>query len=140
MHRKAELIDAVARVYEWIDRQPVEKSKPCRICGKCCDFDGFDHRLFITAPELIYFEAALKGRTLKPMTTGICPYNAGGKCSVYPHRFAACRIFSCTGDTDCQSRITESAIKKFKQICQRFDIPYRYIDLSKIRIMGGLSA
>lgn len=130
MRRKDELIDAVTRVYEWIDLRPVEKSKPCKACGKCCDFDSFDHRLFITGPELIYFQAGLKGRKLRPMTAGKCPYNVGGKCGAYSHRFAGCRIFSCTGDTDSQSKITESAVKKFKAICERFDIAYRYIDLS----------
>jgi len=130
MRRKDELIDAVARVYEWIDLQPVEKSKPCKACGKCCDFDSFDHQLFITGPELIYFKTALKEQKLRPMTAGKCPYNVDGKCGAYSHRFAGCRIFSCTGDTDSQSKITESAVKKFKEICERFDIPYRYIDLS----------
>jgi hypothetical protein len=52
-----------------------------------------------------------------------------GKCAVYDYRFASCRIFFCKGDTDFQSKLTESAIKKFKSLCEEFAIPYRYVDL-----------
>jgi len=60
---------------------------------------------------------------------GRCPYNVGGKCTVYEYRFAGCRIFCCNADADFQSRLSESAIKKFKDLCTEFSIPYRYIDL-----------
>jgi len=60
---------------------------------------------------------------------GRCPYNVGGKCTVYEYRFAGCRIFCCTADADFQSRLSESAIKKFKALCTEFQIPYLYVDL-----------
>jgi len=54
---------------------------------------------------------------------------ADDKCTVYPYRFAGCRIFSCKGNPDFQSALTESVIKKFKHLCDEFDVPYRYLDL-----------
>jgi len=78
----------------------------------------------------MYLAANLGAEKIRPMTTGCCPYNIRSKCSVYEHRFSGCRIFSCKGDTDFQSRLSESAVKKFKAICEQFQIPYRYTDLA----------
>jgi Fe-S-cluster containining protein len=127
------LIKGVAEIYKRLDsqiRESVHLAGICGTCGKCCDFAQLDHRLFVTTPELIYLAANLDAENVKPMTTGRCPYNIRGKCSVYEHRFSGCRIFSCKGDADFQSRLSESAVKKFKAICEQFQIPYRYTDLA----------
>jgi Fe-S-cluster containining protein len=127
------LIKKVAEIYKWLDLQISNNSNlagVCYDCGKCCDFESFDHKLFVTPPELIFLMAKLHSENLKPMKAGRCPYNADGKCSIYEHRFSGCRIFSCKGDIDFQSRLSESAVEKFKAICQEFQIPYRYTDLA----------
>ncbi len=145
----SELLITVTEVYDWLDsqiRQVPGLAGQCDACGKCCNFAGpavvsgqepvplsergFDHLLFVTTPEVMYFAANLGSENIKPMLTNRCPYNISGKCSVYEHRFAGCRIFCCKGDTDFQSRLSESAIKKFKLICTEFHIPYRYTDLA----------
>jgi Fe-S-cluster containining protein len=134
------LIKKVAEVYKWLDSQINNNSElmgVCSVCGKCCDFAQFDHRLFVTPPELMYLAANLGAENVKPMTTNCCPYNIKGKCSVYKHRFSGCRIFSCKGDTYFQNRLSESAVKKFKAICEQFQIPYRYTDLATA--MDGFS-
>jgi Fe-S-cluster containining protein len=136
----SQLLKRVTEIYKWLDSQIhelVHLAGMCNACGKCCDFSKFAHRLFITTPELIYLAANLDAENVKPMTTGRCPYNIRGKCSVYEHRFSGCRIFSCKGDTDFQSRLSESAVKKFKAICEQFQIPYRYTDLATA--MDGFS-
>jgi len=124
------ITDAVAKIYDWLDSQDdLKKDTPCKACGQCCDFDSFDHRLFVTAPELIYFSDKLKQQNIKPAPTSRCPYNVAGRCTVYQHRFAGCRIFSCRSDTGSQAELSEKALEKFKSICKDFDIPYRYTDL-----------
>jgi len=128
-----QLINKVTEVYNWLNSQ-IEDHKDlagrCRACGKCCDFESFDHKLFVTSPELIYLAANLHSESLKPMKAGRCPYNADGRCGIYEHRFSGCRIFSCKGDTDFQSGLSERALKKFKAICEKFQIPYCYTDLA----------
>jgi len=47
------LLERVAEVYKWLDlqvRSGADMAGACRSCGDCCDFDRFDHRLFITPP------------------------------------------------------------------------------------------
>ena len=125
---------ALARVAEIYRRLDVQISKDselvgnCTICGKCCDFAAFDHRLFVTTPELIYLAAKQKP---KQMHAARCPYNLKNSCTIYDSRFAGCRIFCCGGDADFQSKLSESVIKQFKSICEEFRIPYRYSELSE---------
>jgi len=128
METESQIVDAVAEIYEWIDSQ-VAGFAPCGACGKCCDFDAWDHRLFITAPELLYFTYRMSPEPIKPMPTDQCPYNIDGKCSVHRHRFAACRIFACTGDVGTQNRLSEAAVAKLKSICEQSNIPYQYVDI-----------
>jgi len=123
----------VAEVYNWLDLQ-INSSRnlagTCRACGECCDFAQFEHRLFVTTPELMYLAANLGDKNIKSMPTTRCPYNIGGKCTVYEYRFAGCRIFCCKGNTDFQSRLSELSLKRFKSICAELQIPYRYTDLA----------
>lgn len=133
-----QLLERVAEVYKWLDLQICsvgDIAGACRSCGDCCDFEGFDHRLFITPPELMYLAANLGDEKIKPMPSGRCPYNIDGKCSVYEYRFSGCRIFCCNGDADFQNRLSEEVLQKLKSICVEFQIPYRYTDLA-----AGLSS
>lgn len=128
--REIEIAGAVGQVYNWIDSQINQNPSQCQECGKCCDFESYDHHLFITSPELIYFAAKLGPDKIKPMPAGRCPYNIDGKCTVYPYRFGSCRIFFCKADKDFQSKLAEEALGKFKSICEKFRLAYRYTDLS----------
>ncbi|MBN2133973.1 MAG: YkgJ family cysteine cluster protein [Sedimentisphaerales bacterium] len=126
------LIAEVEAVYEWIDaqvRQHAERAGHCNACGACCDFAAYDHRLFVTPPELIYLAAKLNAKELKQMSAGRCPYQKDKNCTVHKHRFASCRIFCCNGEAAFQNELSEVALKKLKAICERFRIPYRYREL-----------
>ena len=128
------LLERVADVYAWLDEQIRhcgELAGACAACGDCCDFERFDHRLFITPPELMYLAAHLEPHEIKPMPGGRCPYNQDGKCTVYAHRFAACRIFCCRGDADLQSTLSEASLEKLKAICMEFRIPYGYTEVAE---------
>ena len=126
-----QLLNEVAALYDWLNRQTRRYHKPnslCSACGKCCNFKEFEHLLFVTGPELLYLSASLNDK-LKKMSDGTCPYNQSGKCTIYDYRFSGCRIFCCKADKDFQAVLSESAIKKLKSICERFNINYSYTDL-----------
>ena len=126
-------VEKVGRVYAWLDTQIREHAGAagrCDACGKCCDFETFDHRLFVTPPEVMYLAAKLGSENIEPMPTGRCPYNVVIACSIYEYRFAGCRIFCCKGDNDFQSALSESALEKFKAICTDLGIAYRYSPLA----------
>jgi hypothetical protein len=142
LRTNAQLLEKVAGVYRWLQAQissDAGLAGECRACGSCCDFDRFDHRLFVTPPELMYLAANLRAGNVKPMPGSRCPYNVDGKCTVYEYRFSGCRIFCCNGSADFQSRLSEEALGKFKSICTDFQIPYRYTDLqAALNSLAGL--
>ena len=132
MRSDNQVIKKIDDIYDWLDAQTPE-NKQCDACGKCCDFDACDHRLYVTTPELIYFRANVHEQ--KTMLTVRCPYNVEGKCSVYKFRFAACRIFCCKTDPDFQSQLAETTLKKLKEICTNANIPYQYTNLPHALIL-----
>lgn len=127
------LLERVAEIYAWLELQMSPSgglAGACGACGDCCDFEAFDHRLFVTPPELTYLAANPGSENIRAMPTGRCPYNVDGKCGIYEHRFAGCRIFCCKGDAGFQSQLSESVLARLKSICTEFQIPYRYLDLA----------
>ena len=132
------VVESVAEIYRWLDvriEEQVKLADKCEVCGRCCDFDAFGHRLFVTTPELMYLSA--KYKVIKPMTTGRCPWQEDNKCTIYDCRFASCRIFCCKGDSEFQGRLTEETLGKLKSICVKFGIGYRYMDLpSAVKWLG----
>jgi hypothetical protein len=129
----SQILRKVAEIYNWLDvkiRRNSNLAGKCDACGRCCDFEAFDHRLFVTPPELMYLAAKLGAENIKSMSGNLCPYNVDGRCAIYEYRFAGCRIFFCKGDKDFQGGLSESVLKKFKSICTEFKIPYRYTELS----------
>jgi len=133
MSADEQITQEVAEIYSWLDEQIEKKriNRLCKSCGKCCDFSRFDHRLFITTPELIYFRSKISIDNIKLMTTDVCPYREDSKCTIHPFRFAGCRIFFCKANHKLQSKLAEPVLKKLKSICENYRIAYRYVELKK---------
>jgi Fe-S-cluster containining protein len=127
------LVEEIAALYDWLEgqkeRNPVRAGR-CRACGACCDFVAYDHRLYVTVPELIYLADRLGTRELRPMRDGRCPYQEGSTCTVHAHRFAGCRIYTCDGNPDFQSELSEEVLRRLKILGDQGGIPYRYQDLA----------
>ena len=127
MEQNSLLKKRLKEVYDWLTTQLKNPSAGnCQVCGECCDFKKYDHRLFVTPVELLY----LPGKTVKPANGDKCPYQRGGKCGIYKYRFSGCRIFCCNGDAAFQSELSEQTIKKLISLCEEFKIDYRYMDLA----------
>ena len=129
-----QLLMMVGEIYGWLDLQTRcygDLCGGCKACGCCCDFETYDHRLFVTPPELMYLAAKIGPENIKPMTGSRCPYNVEGKCTVYKHRFAGCRVFSCQADKNFQSKLSTSSLKRLQMICEEFGIAYHYCGLAE---------
>ncbi len=132
MSQNEDVISEIGRVYEWLDQTLASheaQAGHCVACGKCCHFDAYGHRLYVTHAEMLYFAAKIGAENLKPMPSGQCPYQINGKCSVHAHRFSGCRIFCCRGESDFQNQLTEQTLNKIKAMSDSLDIPYEYVDL-----------
>lgn len=124
----SEIVRAVQGIYDWLYVQ-TPPDLTCGACGRCCDFDAYDHRLYITTPELLHFVHSVGPENIKEMPAGVCPFRVENKCTVHNSRFAACRIFFCKQDPQVLAVISETAVENFKYICRNCDIPYTYTNL-----------
>jgi len=125
------IAEQVEAVYRWIETQ-IEATgahpQPCKSCGQCCDFKGYDHRLYVTSAELTHF-LTRTSRDIAEPTGPCCPFNVDGVCTVHQWRFAGCRIFLCSGDAEAQAQISEEAVRRLKSICLENNLEYRYVNL-----------
>lgn len=126
--RVAGAIEAIyADVAETVDRHgPV-----CRASGRCCRFEEFGHRLYVTGLEAAYLlkdnpPPELAWAILdEALTRGGCPYQESNLCTVHGLRPLGCRVFYCQGGP-WQEELTEHMLARLRQIHDRHDIPYRY--------------
>ncbi|AQQ09083.1 hypothetical protein L21SP3_00881 [Sedimentisphaera cyanobacteriorum] len=130
MTDKRKVLEEVVKVYASIERRLSTENIPhCRQCGSCCNFARFGHRLYVSTPEIMYFRHYVPAKA--ELINGKCPYLKDSKCSVHKYRFAGCRVFNCMMSEQLQSEISEFAVKRFRNICDKHGLEYQYIDLEQ---------
>jgi Fe-S-cluster containining protein len=123
-----------------IDRRVNESGFTCQQSGRCCRFESFGHRLYMTGLEIAWFRS-LAGDPQTPASTGSitlpvihakrdgCPYQIDGMCSVHQSRPFACRVFFCQeGSDDWQSEQYETFQSTMKNLHEKLGLPYRYME------------
>src|SRR5688500_16807280 len=98
---RPEVRAAVGRVYAELQSE-IDRRRPiCEASGRCCRFEAFGHRLYVTTLELAAFIGQLdSGRAGGTVDPGGCPFQAGGLCSVHAIRPFGCRVFFCDSTSD----------------------------------------
>jgi Fe-S-cluster containining protein len=122
--------DAFAAVHDLYAKlqQAVEQRKPiCTISGRCCRFEEYDHRLYVTTLELAAFTANLSATP--HANPGGCPFQIGKLCGVHSIRPMGCRIFFCDPTAgQWQQQLYEQLHADLKQLHERLAIPYFYVE------------
>ena len=144
-------IDAELRaLYAEVDAAIALRGPTCWVSGKCCKFESFGHRLYVTALEVVWFlrqvdagdgsevgHASTTARTASggirlpqlAETAGACPYQIVGRCSTHAVRPLGCRIFFCqAGTEDWQQDLYESFLTRLRALHERHGVAYRYLD------------
>lgn len=126
---------AVEQIYRDLETHLTGLDPWCKNCGLCCDFDRYDHRLYVTTLEMLFL---LKGISLrkdayqKTARPGVCPYQQQDGCALRPYRSASCRIFFCQSlEPAFQNELTEQVLQRLRQLHQQFDAVYCYADLQE---------
>ena len=125
---------------EEMDRRVQESGFACQQSGRCCKFESFGHRLYVTGLEVAWFRllagdppAQIGDTDLAPPVMGAkrdgCPYQVGGACSVHRARPFACRVFFCQeGSGTWQTQQYEAFQRKMKHLHEEQGLPYRYME------------
>lgn len=142
---RAEVRDAVRAVYADVQRA-IELRRPvCVVSGRCCRFEEYGHRLFVTTVELAAFVQelpALSGTEGRPWDGSGCPFQSGKLCGVHALRPFGCRMFFCDAtSTDWQNEAYEQFHARLKRLHEELDVPYYYVEWRQaLRALGlGLS-
>lgn len=128
---RSDVHEAIRNVYHALQDQ-IELRRPvCTTSGRCCRFDEFGHRLFITTMEAGTFLHELKG-TPGPSTppgNGACPFQFERLCTVHQIRPFGCRIFFCDETAALwQERQYEAFHAELRRLHERLAVPYFYVE------------
>jgi Fe-S-cluster containining protein len=138
---RPELRAAVARVYADLQRE-IDARKPlCTASGRCCRFDQYGHRLYVTTIELAAFVSQLRDAGSNSQSAignrqsaiasppGGCPFQLDGLCSVHTIRPFGCRVFFCDATSDeWQHQQYERFHAELKGLHEKFGVPYQYVE------------
>jgi Fe-S-cluster containining protein len=128
--RRLELVEAVERLYGELQTEIDVRRPLCVISGRCCKFDEYGHRLFVTTIELAAF-LHRRGDVPIPVSadSGSCPFQANKLCGVHGIRPFGCRMFFCDATaTDWQQAAYERYHAKLKQLHEELEVPYVYLE------------
>jgi len=123
-----DVIRAVAELYQSFQYDIDERRPLCSASGRCCRFEEFGHRLYVTTLELAAFAAQLQNHATQWDGTG-CPFQHDRLCSVHPIRPFGCRVFFCDStSTDWQHDRYEHYHARLKELHQELFVAYHYVE------------
>jgi Fe-S-cluster containining protein len=135
---RSDVRDAVEQVYRDLADEVAKRRPVCVVSGRCCRFEEFGHRLFVTTAELATFVHGFErqgGRTHAIDSamniwdgTG-CPFQVAKLCGVHALRPFGCRIFFCDATaTQWQNDTYEAFHARLKRLHEDLGLPYFYIE------------
>ena len=127
--RRPDVREAVDRVYHDLQAEIDQRRPRCVVSGRCCRFEEFGHRLYVTTIELARFAADLT-QSRDPEWDGAgCPFQRNKLCTVHPIRPFGCRIFFCdASSTQWQREAYEQFHIRLKQLHDALGVPYAYLE------------
>ena len=140
--RREDVRASVQQIYADLRGEIDRRAPLCVVSGKCCRFEDYGHRLYVTTMELATFVNGLRRvgtahHESRPVGnahptewdgTG-CPFQQNKLCSVHAIRPFGCRIFFCDPTaTDWQNAQYERFHSTLKRLHETLNVPYFYVE------------
>ncbi len=148
---RLEVCQAVEAVYANLAAEIAIRRPICVASGKCCHFEEYGHRLYVTTMELAKFvrDVSAPVQPIEPSGTGLrrslpiidraksseswngkgCPYQIDGLCGVHVIRPFGCRIFFCDAtSTQWQQDQYERLHGDLRRLHDAMGVPYYYVE------------
>jgi Fe-S-cluster containining protein len=144
---RSDVREAVGRVYTDLQAEVDARRPVCIASGRCCRFEEFGHRLFVTTMELAAFvhglldaaPARAGGAAGAPWDGTGCPFQVGKLCGVHAIRPFGCRMFFCDAtSTEWQNQAYEQFHARLRRLHEELGVPYRYAEWRQALDMLGL--
>lgn len=127
--KREDLAAAVAQIYTDLQKQIDLRRPLCIISGRCCRFEEFGHRLYVTTLELATFLHDLQSKPDPNWTGQGCPFQINKLCSVHQIRPFGCRLFFCDAtSTDWQHEQYKQFHARLRSLHEQLDVPYFYLE------------
>lgn len=126
--RRADVLAAVGQVYTDLQAAIAARRPACQRSGRCCRFDEYGHRLYVTTMELAAFVAQLHGPGQDRDGRG-CPFQVGPLCGAHAIRPLGCRAFYCDASAvPWQADVYEQFHARLKKLHQAMGVAYFYVE------------
>ncbi len=129
-------LEFIQNIYNQLDRHLEAANPHCDSCGKCCRFDDYDHKLFATTLEMLYFFHGLQTLQENGIFKNIranphaCPFLFKAGCQIRDWRTAGSRYCFCQSlNRVFQSDLSESILKQLRSAHYQIGAIYLYADL-----------
>lgn len=122
-------------IYQELEREVAALKPTCWLSGKCCKFETYGHKLYITGLEVAYalaqldppMRAFLDAADL-PQMDG-CPFQVKGLCGIHALRPLGCRVYFCDPSAQhWQSDVYERYLAKLRALHGLHALEYRYLE------------
>lgn len=134
--------EAISDLYRRLGERVAQRGPVCWASGRCCNFDAYGHRLYVTGLETawvlrrVHDRAEVRGQTGASSTKlpivdarGRCVYQIDGLCSIHDARPMGCRVFFCQrGAEHWQHELYEQFLGELKAMHDKNGLPYRYME------------
>lgn len=137
---RGEVAERLRALLNEIDRAVAGSGFACQRSGRCCRFESFGHRLYMTGLEVAWFRSLVGDPSQRSSHDAValpvidakrdgCPYQADGACTVHRDRPFACRVFFCQEGSDAwQSEQYEAFQAQMKRLHEELGLPYHYME------------
>jgi hypothetical protein len=119
--------DAGARLralYARVDAEVAARASfRCALSGRCCDFRGAGHELYVTTLE--FREMLARGGRPDPGDGSRCPWLRNGLCGNRDGRALACRTYHCSDEMGA-AQVTERWHGELRRLHEETGTPYAY--------------
>jgi Fe-S-cluster containining protein len=128
-----EVVEAIGAIYGAVNQEIDARRPVCVMSGRCCRFEEYGHRLYVTTMELAAFlRSGLLGERLGLNSTWDgqgCPFQINRLCSVHSFRPFGCRVFFCDpAATQWQQDLYEQYHAQLKRLHESLNVPYFYLE------------
>jgi Fe-S-cluster containining protein len=121
---------ALEQLYRELDAELPRYRFTCSASGRCCDFDAYGHRLYVSTLEARYFFDKLGDERINDDPDACPAWGADRLCKERVGRMLGCRTYFCGPyATEGPEALHERYLAKVNQLHDRFRIPYEYKDV-----------
>ena len=109
-------------IYEELNSEMGAQNVNCDACGKCCNFQTFDHVLYASRIESDYILENVNTPLPEFQDNKTCPFMIDHYCTVREFRTLGCRVFFC--DNEYKKNLSQDIYNKYYRKIQELSIKY----------------